>query len=133
MKSLQSSHHHGSGAGRSDRGGSRSRRLRPGVELVSSSGRSCRPSRRLLRSIRMLLLDPTTLSKVLASKILSSTPPTGVTFSGGGYFYLNNDNQVVNVTTQGEIQIYSIGQGDDGQWEFKPVQQYNVKSALSQG
>ena len=77
----------------------------------------------------LLLLDPTTL-KVLASKILSSTPPTGVTFSGGGYFYLNNDNQVVNVTTQGEIQIYSIGQGDDGQWEFKPVQQYNVKSAL---
>ena len=49
--------------------------------------------------------------KVLASKLLSSTPPTGVTFSGGGYFYLNNDNQVVNVTTQGEIQIYSIGQG----------------------
>ena len=77
----------------------------------------------------LLLLDPTTL-KVLASKILPSTPPTGVTFSGGGYFYLNNDNQVVNVTTQGEIQIYSIGQGDDGQWEFKPVQQYNVKSSL---
>ena len=34
MRSRQPSHHHGSGAGRSDRGGSRSRRLRPGVERL---------------------------------------------------------------------------------------------------
>src|SRR5271166_5890900 len=34
MRSRQPSHHHGSGVGRSDRGGSRSRRLRPGVERL---------------------------------------------------------------------------------------------------
>jgi hypothetical protein len=77
----------------------------------------------------LMLLDPSTLN-VLASQPLPNTKSMGVTFSGGGYFYLNNDNQVVLVTTQGVIQIYSIGQGDNGQWEFTAGPQYNVKAAL---
>jgi hypothetical protein len=53
----------------------------------------------------------------------------GTSFSGGGYFYLNNLDQVVCVTANQQIQIYSVvksGRHD----QFQLAQAYNVSSAL---
>jgi hypothetical protein len=57
----------------------------------------------------LLLLDPVTL-KVLAKKALPPRPNSGggVSFAGGGYFYLDNQGRVVCVTATQQIRIYSI-------------------------
>ena len=81
----------------------------------------------------LLLLDPKTL-KVLASMPLPSTTSTGVTFSGGGYFYLNNLDQVVCVTisqpnSPASIRIYSVVK-KGRHYQFQLAQSYDVSSAL---
>jgi hypothetical protein len=99
-----------------------------GQLLTIRAGPQHTPGGGFVSAHTLLLLDPTTL-KVLASKPLPSTTSTGVTFSGGGYFYLNNDNQVVCVTTTQQIRIYSIVQRN-GHYRFQLAQLYNVSSAL---
>jgi hypothetical protein len=57
----------------------------------------------------LLLIDPVKL-KVLDQVSLPPRPESGdtVSFSGGGYFFLDNQDRVVLVTTTQEIRIYSV-------------------------
>src|SRR5262249_23524604 len=61
---------------------------------------------------RLLLVDPVTL-KVLAEQPLPPRPKSGggVSFAGGGYFYLDNQDRVVCITATQQIRIYSVRGG----------------------
>ncbi len=78
----------------------------------------------------LLLIDPATL-KILDQVPLASRPP-GVSFSGGGYFYLANpvDNQdrAVIITADQHILIYAI---QDNQIVHDPIQDYNLAPAIN--
>jgi hypothetical protein len=58
---------------------------------------------------RLLLIDPVHL-RVLARAALPPRPSSGTTvsFSGGGYFYLDNLNRVVCVTANQQIRVYAV-------------------------
>ena len=75
----------------------------------------------------LLLIDPVTL-KVLAEAILPNRPSDNgtVSFTGGGYFYLNNLDQVVCVTANQQIRIYSV-QND----QFALDQTYDLSAAIN--
>ena len=75
----------------------------------------------------LLLIDPVTL-KVLAEADLPNRPSDNgtVSFTGGGYFYLNNLDQVVCVTANQQIRIYSV-QND----QFALDQTYDLSAAIN--
>jgi hypothetical protein len=76
------------------------------------------------------LIDPVTL-KVLDQVTLASRP-SGVSFSGGGYFYLanpvNNQDRAVIITADQHILIYAI---QDNQIDHDPIQDYNLAPAIN--
>jgi hypothetical protein len=75
----------------------------------------------------LLLLDPVTLS-VLGKTDLPPRPnPGGVSFAGGGYFYLDNLDRVVCVTANQQIQIYGV-QKDD---QFKLVELHDLSTQIN--
>jgi hypothetical protein len=76
------------------------------------------------------LIDPARLN-VIASKSLPPRTSTGggVSFAGGGYFYLDNLDRVVCVTANQEIRIYSIVSTADG-YHFRLDQRYNLRRAI---
>jgi hypothetical protein len=62
----------------------------------------------VVAAVKLRLIDPVTL-KVLAQQDLPNRPSSrGVSFSGGGYFYLDNQDRVVLVNTDQQIQIYAV-------------------------
>jgi hypothetical protein len=75
----------------------------------------------------LLLIDPVTL-RVLAETDLPPRPSTGivVSFSGGGYFYVDNLDRVVCVTATQEIRIYEV-QND----QFVLVQTYDLSAQIN--
>jgi hypothetical protein len=75
----------------------------------------------------LLLMDPARL-RVLDRVNLPPRPSTGgtVSFAGGGYFYLDNLDRVVLVTTTQEIRIYSVRNN-----RFKLDQTFNLGPAIN--
>ncbi len=75
----------------------------------------------------LMLVDPKTLN-IIARSPLPFGPKSsdGVSFSGGGYFFLNNSDQVVCVTFTQEIRIYAV---DNNQFVF--VKAYELRSAIN--
>jgi len=70
-----------------------------GSELTSSG---------VVNAVKLRLIDPVTL-KVLAEQNLPNRPSArGVSFAGGGYFYLDNQDRVVLVNSDQQIQIYAV-------------------------
>jgi hypothetical protein len=60
----------------------------------------------------IMLIDPTTL-KTLSTATLPPRPSSGGTISfAGGYFYVDNNSNVVCVTADQEIRIYSTSNND---------------------
>jgi hypothetical protein len=79
----------------------------------------------VVTAVKLRLIDPVTL-KVLAEQPLPNRPNTGgVSFSGGGYFYLDNHDRVVLVNTDQQIQIYSVHNN-----HFKLDRTYPLKAAI---
>ncbi|MGC1378038.1 MAG: hypothetical protein WA821_17535 [Anaerolineales bacterium] len=79
----------------------------------------------------LLLVDADTL-KVLAELSLPPRPvsTSGVSFSGGGYFYLNHNNQVVCVTATQQIRIYSVTQ-NGSTWQFVQAKAYDLSATIN--
>jgi hypothetical protein len=75
----------------------------------------------------LLLIDPATLT-VLAETDLPPRPSSGtvVSFSGGGYFYLDNLDRVVCVTANQEIRIYAVQNN-----QFVLVQTYDLSAQIN--
>lgn len=75
----------------------------------------------------LMMINPVTL-KVMASTALPNRPGDNgtVSFSGGGYFYLNNQNQVVCVTGDQEIRTYNIGTRS-----FSLEKTYNLQGVIN--
>jgi hypothetical protein len=75
----------------------------------------------------VLLVDPATLN-VLAETDLPPRPQssTGVSFAGGGYFYLDNLDRVVCVTANQEIRIYAVQNN-----QFMQVQTYDLSGKIA--
>jgi hypothetical protein len=75
----------------------------------------------------LLLLDPVTLS-VLAKTDLPPRPASssGVSFAGGGYFYLDNLDRVVCVTATQQIQIYGVQNN-----QFVLAQSYDLSAEIN--
>jgi hypothetical protein len=68
---------------------------------VSTSG--------LVSAETLLLINPKTLKTIASVKLPPRTPDKGgVSFAGGGYFYLDNMDRVVCVTADQEIRIYAV-------------------------
>ncbi len=83
-------------------------------------------SKGLVSAETLLLIDPVTM-KVLARQPLPSRPTDkgGVNFAGG-YFYLDNLNRVVCVTSTQQIRIYSVTNN-----QFFLDQTYNLSAAIN--
>jgi hypothetical protein len=74
----------------------------------------------------LLLINPETLT-VLAETDLPPRPtPGGVSFAGGGYFYLDHLDRVVCVTATQEIRIYAV-QND----QFALAQTYDLSAQIN--
>src|SRR5262249_26451282 len=75
----------------------------------------------------LLLVDPVSLG-VLAQTDLPPRPQssTEVSFSGGGYFYLDNLDRVVCVTTRQDIRIYAVQNN-----QFMLAQSYDLSGAIN--
>ena len=75
----------------------------------------------------LLLIDPVTL-QILAEADLPPKPVSGgpVSFSGGGYFYVDNLDRPVTITANGQIRIYGV---QDNQ--FLPPQTYDLSAQVS--
>jgi hypothetical protein len=80
----------------------------------------------LKSAVTLLLINPRTL-KVIARAKLPSRPPdtSGVNFGGGGYFYLDNQDRVVCITTTQQIRIYAIQNN-----KFVLQTTYNLAAAI---
>ena len=74
----------------------------------------------------LLLIDPVTL-KVISSTDLPPRPPSNgtVSFAGGGYFYMDNQNRVVCITSTQEIRIYTIQNN-----QFSLAQSYDLSAII---
>ena len=75
----------------------------------------------------LLLIDPVTLT-VRAETDLPPRPSSGtvVSFSGGGYFYLDNLDRVVCVTANQEIRIYAVQNN-----QFVLAQTYDLSAQIN--
>jgi hypothetical protein len=75
----------------------------------------------------LLLIHPVALT-VLAETDLPPRPSsgTGVSFSGGGYFYLDNLDRVVCVTATQQIRIYEVQNN-----QFVLVQTYDLSAPIN--
>lgn len=79
---------------------------------------------------RLALIDPHTL-RVIATddKLLPSKPSKG-DFGGGGYLYLNNQDQMVVPTVERTVMI--VGVSDDAQPQFQVIKTYDLNEALKE-
>jgi hypothetical protein len=85
---------------------------------VSTSG--------LVSAETLLLINPKTLKIIASAKLPPRTPDKGgVSFAGGGYFYLDNMDRVVCVTADQEIRIYAVQNN-----KFVLENTYNLASAI---
>jgi hypothetical protein len=74
----------------------------------------------------LLLINPATL-QVLAETDLPPRPSSGtVSFSGGGYFYVDNLDRVVCVTATQQIRIYAVENN-----QFVLVQTYDLSAKIN--
>lgn len=75
----------------------------------------------------LLLIDPTTL-QVLATTTLPPRPPANgtVSFAGGGYFYVDNLDRVVCITSTQQIRIYAVQNN-----QFALVQTYDLAGLIN--
>lgn len=75
----------------------------------------------------LVLMDPQTL-KVLAKASLPDQKNTnsGLSFAGGGYFYLDNQDRVVCVTADEQIRIYAVRRN-----KFVLARSYDLKPAIN--
>jgi hypothetical protein len=72
----------------------------------------------------LLLINSATL-RVLAETELPPRPSDGVSFSGGGYFYIDNLDRVVCVTTNQQIRIYEVQNN-----QFALAQTYDLSAQI---
>lgn len=75
----------------------------------------------------LLLIDPTSL-QVIASADLPPRPVSSgsVSFAGGGYFYVDNQDRVVCVTANQQIRIYAVQNNS-----FVQAQGYDLSGTLA--
>jgi hypothetical protein len=77
-------------------------------------------------TVTMLLLDPITLTPVAQYSLPSQSSALFHGFGGGGYFYLNNLDQVVVPTTTQLLDVFSTQNN-----QFTLVSSYNVGPAIN--
>jgi hypothetical protein len=75
------------------------------------------------------LIDPVTLNVITSRQLPPRVDPGGVSFAGGGYFYLDNLDRVVCVTSTQQIRIYSIVLTPKG-YHFHRDQTYDLGAAI---
>jgi hypothetical protein len=77
-------------------------------------------------TLTLMLIDPETL-QILAEADLPPNPRSGgVSFSGGGYFYIDNLDRAVAITTNQQIRIYEVLNN-----QFELAQTYNLSPQIS--
>ncbi len=77
-------------------------------------------------TLTLQLIDPVTL-RILAEIDLPPNPRSGgVSFSGGGYFYIDNLDRVVAITTNQQLRIYEVENN-----QFELVQTYYLSPQIS--
>jgi hypothetical protein len=74
----------------------------------------------------LLLLDPVTLNVLAKTDLPPRTISSGVSFAGGGYFYLDNQDRVVCVTANQQIQIYGVQEN-----QFVLAQSFDLSAAIN--
>jgi hypothetical protein len=85
-------------------------------------------------SQELLLLDPARLNVIARTELPRRSNPTGqVSFSGGGYFYLNAESQVVCVTADAQIRIYRSVAAPPGPlpFQFDPVRAIDLSGVIA--
>jgi hypothetical protein len=88
-----------------------------------------------LQGPRLLMLDPHTLGQLAAMALPPRGPSTGspfTEFSGGGYFYLDQDDRAVIPTTTGQIWVVAETSGVAGPG-FSLERTYDVSPYLAEG
>lgn len=74
----------------------------------------------------ILLIDPITLDVIASTALPSLFSTSDTSFAGGGYFYLDNLDRVVCVTTTQQIRIYALENN-----QFVLVTLYDLTSTLN--
>ena len=75
------------------------------------------------------LIDPVTLNVIASRRLPPRMSPSGVSFAGGAYFYLDNLGRVVCATATQQIRIYSIVQTPHG-YRFHWDQTHDLSQAI---
>jgi hypothetical protein len=86
-----------------------------------------------LEGPRLVMFDPRTLEELAVMSLPPRRPGTGnpfTDFSGGGYFYLDQNDRAVLSTTTNEIWVVGETSGPAGP-EFALQHQYDLTSAMS--
>ncbi|TMK99198.1 MAG: hypothetical protein E6G34_06820 [Actinobacteria bacterium] len=86
-----------------------------------------------LEGVRVLMLDPRTLELLAAMELPPRKASTGnpfTSFSGGGYFYLDQNDRAVIPTTNNQIWVVGETSGPSGPG-FELVRAYDLSSFMS--
>src|SRR5262245_22852693 len=75
---------------------------------------------------KLLLLNPATLEVLAQADLPPRTTSGGVSFAGGGYFYLDNLGRAVCVTATQQIRIYGVQGG-----QFVLQQTYDLSASIN--
>jgi hypothetical protein len=86
--------------------------------------------------VRLRLLDPDTLDPLASFELPERVVPPGVSpfqsFTGGGYFYVNESNRAVIPTSTGHVVVVALRGGDDApRWSL--VRDYDVSDVVGPG
>ena len=80
-------------------------------------------------NLTLMLIDPVTLQILAETDLPPKLVPAGgppVSFSGGGYFYVDNLDRVVAITTNQQVRIYEVQNK-----QFELVQTYYLSPEIS--